>query len=259
MPSPFPGMDPYLEDPAIWPGVLAAILAAIFERLGPAVRPRYLVRYEERVYVTSEEDPGFRMIVPDVRVVERAADERLQPRSESIAITEPIKLALADPEIHERRLNIIDAQDRSIVTVIELLSPTNKVPDSFGRESFLNKRREILASGAHWCEIDLLREGERTSYLPRVPETEYLVYLSRSGQRHQGYVWPISLRDRLPVIAIPLRGNDPDVPLDLQAVIATVIERGSYDLDADYSTETNPPLKADAVNWARGITAARRA
>lgn len=145
-----------------------------------------------------------------------------------MAIAEPIKVVqLLDEEIHEKALYITDVRDRSIVTVIELLSPTNKVTGAVGRESFLRKRREVFATNAHWVEIDLLRDGVRTAHLPGIPQTEYQVYLSRGPAPRQGYVWPISIRHRLPVMGVPLRGPDPDMPLDLQAALNATIERGS--------------------------------
>ncbi len=165
--SPVPGMDPYLEDPATWTGVHVAILAAAFEQLGPAVRPRHAVRFEERVFITGDDDPGYRPVAPDVRPVERDPAAPLRPFATSAGIAEPIRVTLAAAdEVHERSLHVIDARDRSVVTVIELLSPTNKQPGSFGRASFLRKRRELLAGDAHWMKIDLLRDGLRT---PRWP------------------------------------------------------------------------------------------
>ncbi len=152
---------------------------------------------------------------------------------------------LEDDEIHERSLVIRDPRDRHLVTVIELLSPTNKVLNSFGRESFLKKRREIKSSDTHWLEIDLLRGGARTANLPRVPESDYQVYLSRAGHPRTGFAWPIRLEDRLPVITIPL-----------QEVLATVIERGSYDLDTDYNVDPIPPLTPAQKKWARKLIAA---
>jgi hypothetical protein len=138
-----------------------------------------------------------------------------------------------------------------------LLSPTNKVPGSFGRESFLQKRKEVMASGAHWIEIDLLRGGERTANPPGIPDTDYQVYLSRAGKPRRREIWPISIRDRLPVIAVPLRTPDADVPLDLQAALTRVIERGSYDLDHDYSADPVPPIDPATKAWARELIAAR--
>src|SRR5437763_876506 len=141
MPSPFPGMDPYLEDPAIWSGVHAAILGAIFERLGPAVRPKYAVRYEERVYVTSEDDPGYRAIVPDLRVIESRGSAPGPQAGSYLTIEEPVPvMQLEQEEVHERSLHIIDVRDHRVVSVIELLSPSNEVLHSAGRASFVQKR-----------------------------------------------------------------------------------------------------------------------
>ena len=258
MASPFPGMDPYLEDPATWTGVHAAILGAVFEQLGPAVRPRYAVRFEERVFVTDEDDPGYRPVVPDVRVVQRDPDETFRPSS-AAAIAEPIRVALPaiDAEVHERSLHVVDVRDRSVVTVIELPSPTNKTPHSAGRASFLRKRREVLAGGASWMEIDLLRDGLRTPRPANVPDTEYRVYLARRGLPDEAFVWPIRLQDRLPTVGVPLRGGDADVPLDLQRALSAAIERGSYDLDANYAADPVPPLTGPAGEWARAAVSGR--
>ena len=259
MASPFPGMDPYLEDPATWTGVHAAILGAVFEQLGPAVRPRYAVRFEERVFITGEEDPGYYPVVADVRVVQRDPSAGL--RTASVAtIAEPIRVTLPlDEEVHERSLHVVDVRDRSVVTVIELLSPTNKARGSAGRASFLRKRREVTSSDANWMEIDLLRDGLRTPRPTNVADTDYRVYLSRGSLPREAFVWPIRLADRLPIVAVPLREGDDDVPLDLQAAVTAAIERGSYDLDADYDVDPVPvpPLAEAAATWARGITARR--
>lgn len=257
MASPFPGMDPYLEDPAIWTGVHAAILGAISEQLGPAVRPKYAVRFEERVFVTDEDDPGFRAVVPDLRVVERDPSDRWRPSGSTAAVADPRPAVLpAEVEVHERSLHVVDVRDRSIVTVIELVSPTNKTPRSAGRASFLRKRREVLAGGANWVEVDLLRDGLRTP--ADDPATDYRVYLVRGGPPAAAFVWPIRLQDRLPPILVPLRSGDDDVPLDLQVALAAAIERGSYDLDADYTVDPVPPLAGPAAEWARAVSSRGR-
>jgi hypothetical protein len=256
MPSPFPGMDPYLEDPAIWSGVHAVFLAAVFELLGPAVRPKYAVRFEERVFIIGEDDPGYRAIVADDRVVERESESHRRLHLPGGAIAAPIRVTVPDDEeVREKSLHVIDVRDRSVVTVIELLSPTNKTPRSFGRESFLRKRWEVLAGDANWMEIDLLREGMRTPKPADAPATPYRVYLSRRGTPRESFVWPIRFEDPLPVVGVPLRGGDPDVPLDLQSALNAAVERGSYDLDTDYSVDPVPPLAGPAVEWARSVTA----
>jgi hypothetical protein len=256
MPSPFPGMDPYFEDPEVWPGFHHSFLAALKDRLGPAVRPRYFVHAEERVYVVDEEDGAYRLIVPDVRVIraKRESSRAPSPDKGGLQIAPPIQVVeLLENEVHEHFLEIVDRVDRSVVTVIELLSPTNKAPHSKGRSEVLKKRRQVYATSTNWVEIDLLREGARLANLAASADSEYQVFLSRAGDPREACVWPIQLKEKLPVIGIPLRGSDQDVPVDLQAVIDHVYDSGSYDMDFDYRAAPAPPLTIEQERWADGL------
>src|SRR5947209_4947143 len=126
MPSPFPGMDPYLENPALWPDVHHELISVVREILNTQLRPRYYVRVEERVYISDENDPGREVMIPDLRIADRplagsgsvSAATTLQT-DESVEVT-----TLLDEEIHEARLEIIDHAARQVITVIEVLSPT---------------------------------------------------------------------------------------------------------------------------------------
>lgn len=261
MASPFPGMDPYLEDPEIWSGVHAMFLGEIINQLYQRLRPKYAIRYEERVYVAEEDDPMHQPRVPDVKVFTDAhRPQRVGPRAAAspggVAIDEPIRvMPLDDPEVREKYLHVLDRKSHDVVTVIELLSPSNKTKGSAGRKSFMEKRREVFSSGAHWIEIDLLRAGARTIVLPGVPVSDYQVFLSRFGDERRGYAWPFSLRDRLPVTAVPLKDGDPDVPLNLQAVLAATIDKGSYETDFDYGSPPPFPVKAEDAAWAAEVAA----
>ncbi len=256
--SPFPGMNPYLEDARTWSGFHATFLSRIVDQVFVLLRPKYAIRFEERVYVSGEDDPG-RQIVPDIRVVAHH-DVRRQLGTSSPVTTAVIDQPLAverveDEEIHEKYLKVIDLHDRSIVAVIELLSPSNKIRGSEGRKSFIQKRREVLASSAHWIEIDLLRDGLRTANLRDITPTEYLVYLSRATVPRHDFAWAISLRAPLPVIALPLRDGDADIPIDLQQALEETIERGSYDWDFDYDTSPPVPLSLEQQSWAGKLIA----
>jgi Protein of unknown function (DUF4058) len=157
-----------------------------------------------------------------------------------------------EEEVHEAFLQVIDGVSRDVVTVIEFLSPVNKRRGSPGRESFEQKRREVMHSPSHWVEIDLLR-GRRMLRVPIPKKTgphEYLVHVSRQSQRPRGVLWPIRLFQRLPVISIPLRSGDPDTRLDLQAVLDATYDRAGYDLEIDYRKEPRPPLKTELASWA---------
>jgi hypothetical protein len=266
MPSPFPGMDPYLEDPGLWPDVHHGLISEIQAALNKQLRPKYFARVEDRVYLSDENDPGREYLIPDVQVMARPAERGafVPVLVGSAAVTgadvvEPLEVTTQiDDEIHEAYINVVDRVDRSVVTVIEVLSPTNKAAGSAGRANYVEKRRDVMSSPTHLVEIDLLRTGVPIFARQKLPLHEYLVHVSRARDdgRRRATVWPIPLTHRLPVIPIPLRHGDPDASVDLQAVLATAFERGAYDLDLDYTAETVPPLKADLAEWSRRVTGA---
>ena len=256
MPSPFPGMDPYLESPIHWPDVHHELMSVARELLNQSLRPRYHVRVEERVYVSDETDPGRRAIIPDLQVVASLAGSiwRGDSAQAGTGVCEPVVLTtLIEDEIHEARLEIIDANRQAVVTVIEILSPSNKIVGSRGRASYEQKRKEVMTSSTHLVEIDLLRDGEHLHCRELLPEADYYVHVSRRGDRPRGTVWPILLPQRLPVISIPLNPEDPDVGLDLQAVLNTAYERAAYDMVVDYCADPVPPLTGQAIEWANAM------
>jgi hypothetical protein len=247
MPSPFPGMDPYLEDPIEWPGVHTNLIVAIQELLAPQLAPHYVVRIEQRVHISSPEDPRRRATVPDVYVAEQP---QLGEHSATATLISPSPRIepLYDSEMRTRFLEVRDARGRELVATLELLSPANKAADSPGRAQYLDKRKKILCSGTHWIEIDLLRAGERPDRLDG--QSDYYALLNRGDGYGPFEVWFTDLRDRLPVIAVPLRPPHDDVPLDLQAALDTIYERAYFADSIDYSRPVPSPqlLPADA-NW----------
>jgi hypothetical protein len=255
MPSPFPGMDPYLEDPARWPDVHHELISETRAYLNQRLRPKYFVRVEERVYVSDENDPGRRAIIPDLRVTEVPGNGGIARASEAggaaLDVAEPIiATTLIEDEIHEAYLEVINTEQRHVVTVIEVTSPTNKIAGSEGRKSFLQKRQEVMNSPSHWVEVDLLREGTPIVTREILPACEYLVHVSRVEKRPEGMMWPIRLRQRLPVISVPLRPEDHETKLDLQAVFDSGYDRAAYDLEMDYRKEPRVPWPAEYVEWA---------
>lgn len=255
MPSPFPGMDPYLESPAIWPDVHHGLISQIQAQLNPSVRPTYVARVELRVYISDEDDPGREAIIPDVRI-EKPKRNGVKKRKNGggLAIAEPLIIPfLMDNEIEEARVELKHQASGKLVTVIEVLSPTNKIRGARGRSSFMNKREETLASDVHWVEIDLLRSGMPSVTRPPLQPSDYRVLVSRAESRSKAVYWPVSVREPLPVIGVPLREPDPDVPLDLGEVLRTAYERGAYDLSVDYRHKPDPPLKGDDARWAEAL------
>jgi hypothetical protein len=217
-------MDPYLEKPSRWPGIHHNFISVAQSVLTAQLRPKYFARIEERVYIADDYDDArkSKMRVPN--------DEELQ--------------------IHQAFLNVIDNESRDVVTVIEILSPTNKIAGSHGRESYEKKFQEVIYSPSHFVEIDLLR-GQRVVPLPsKFGSHEYLIHISGKRMRPRGQLYPLRLPNRLPVIPIPLKAGDPDAQLDLQLLVDQTYDRAGYDLEIDYSQDPIPPLDAEMAGWA---------
>jgi hypothetical protein len=258
MHSPFPGMDPYLEAPNIWPDVHHEMIGKIRAALNPHVLPKYTIRIETRVYVSREDDTERRPFIPDISVEKPRRSKAANAKATSLAtIDQPLIIPyVIDPTIEEAYLVIKERRTNLLVTAIEVLSPANKTPGAEGRESYMDKRAEFLAADVHIVEIDLLRAG-RPPIVPVLTPSDYRVFLSRANDRTRQRYWPIKLRDPLPVIGIPLKGDDPDVPLDLGELLNVVYESGAYESVIDYRKRCNPPLKTADARWAAKILKAK--
>jgi hypothetical protein len=255
-------MDPYLENAELWTGVHAALIARIQDQLAQTLFPRYAVNFEERVYVITPDDPAYRMIYPDVHVAGPHAASVAAPAA-GLAIAEPIPvIEQLDINVHERRLELYDPTNGSVVTVIEVLSPTNKVSGSQGRADFIAKRNQVYASTAQWMEIDLLRGGVRTASRSPAAGTEYQAFVSKFDpltNSRRGHLWPISIRRPLPVLGVPLQPGEPDAPLDLQSVFDLTYQRAMYGYRLNYAGDPPPPtMPADTLAWCRERIAANQ-
>jgi hypothetical protein len=245
-------MDPYLEDPELWGDVHHGLIAQTQAALNRRLRPKYVARVELRIYLEDDEDPARRKRIPDVRVEvgkKRSNGHAPAPRFFR-EVPEPIVAEMPLEEIEEAYLAIKHRETSALVTVIEVLSPSNKVENSAGRKSFLEKRSEVMSSDVHWVEIDLLRRGVRIPSGRSFVDSDYRVFVSRSDIRWRVKYWPISVRQRLPVIGIPLKGNDPDAPLDLGKILSTAYDVAAYDDSVDYTKPPEPPLSPADARWA---------
>lgn len=260
MPSPFRGMDPFLES-ELWTSVHFALSAEIVRQLAPRVQPKYLVLPVERMIMAMPEDIGVALAdaYPDASVVEQAGGPTLGTEASGApALVAPIRLATVVPSsIPHVTVEIRDAAGRQLVTAIEVLSPTNK--RGAGREEYLAKRARLLLSQAHLVEIDLLRRGQRVPLRDPLPPASYYVLVSRAETRPLADVWPIALGQPLPVVPIPLLPGDPDVPLDLQAVLTTAYDQLRLDLAVNYDQPPDVPLTQDEAAWADRLLATWRA
>jgi hypothetical protein len=261
-------MDPYLEGPEWW-SVHSHLANEIARYLSERLPENYIAR-AEKVYLLADSDdtppwnggsalswrPPQRR-VPDVAVV-AVADPSVGTAASVVATIEaPLQLRVAVDEPEPiMTVEVIDLSDRSLVTAIEVLSATNKVGD--GRAEYLAKRRRMLASDSHLIELDLLRSGKRVPMADPLPDYPYFALVSRVERRPTTEVWPISLRQPLPTIPVPLRTGDADVPLDLQAVLTTLYDVFRYGRELDYTKPPAVPLPPEATAWAAGLIADRR-
>ena len=256
MPSPFPGMDPYLEHPALWPGVHQGLITYMQAVLNTILPPPYVADIGERLYVVQPE----RSIYPDVVVIEHPpaippAAPEVTSTSVAAVSDPPWILTLHPVEMREVFIEILSIGDESrVVTMIEVLSPSNKTAETPGRDLYLAKQKSLLESQTHLIELDLLHYGEHTVAPPceRLLEHgtwDYLVSLHRGGQGYRYEVWAVTLRQRLPRIRVPLTDQNPDVVLDLQAVFDRCYDAAAYARRLDYRRESPIVLRQDDMAW----------
>lgn len=249
MPSPFPGMNPYLEQEDIWHDFHERFIPHIAEVIVPQVRPGYIVKIDEHIYI-HERSAAEREFLGRADVSVARSDAPAPPRP-GVGVLEAPAHGRLPVAIDVERLSFVeirDRRDRQVVTVIELLSPSNKRlgPD---REQYIAKRRQLCASNVHLVEIDLLRGGPRLP-LEDLPDCDYCILVSRAEERPRVGIWPSRLRERLPVIPIPLRAPDADARLDLQETLNRLYDAAGYE-DYIYTGTPQPPLHPDDAAWAR--------
>ncbi len=145
-------------------------------------------------------------------------------------------------EFHQVTIEVRDTLKNELVTAIELISPANKREP--GLAEYQKKRQKLMDAGVHLLEIDLIRRGTRPITHPGLPDSAYVVALTRrfSGKLE---LWPLRLQDFLPVLPVPLRDPDPDVPLELGSALAAIYDEAVYELSIDYSQKPPPPVLSD--------------
>jgi len=251
MPSPFPGMDPYLESPAFWRGFHSRFLVAISDALTEVLPQGYYAEIEQHVWLEGEDsDERISFAYPDAYVATDGNGGVSAAISVATAPTSEVTFAKPTKKKSAKFLSITDAAKNRIVTVIELLSPANKSAGE-GRESYLAKRNEYILSGTHVVEIDLLRDGDRLPLgRPKLPPADYYAFVSRAEQYPRVAVWAFTVRDLLPILPIPLKPEHGDIPLSLKVCLDTVYERTGYRNRIDYAASPESPLRKLDAAWA---------
>jgi hypothetical protein len=256
MDSPFPGMDPYLENVIYWKSVHQNLISLITFALNESLPDAFLARSEGRSYIL----PKHELIYPDAIVVRAPSEEDTPPSNLGVTtiaqtVTEPLVFEFSEQEIYEPYVSVFSADDKQVVAIIEVLSPTNKAPESTGREEYVRKQREILRNPAHLIEIDLLRGGLHTVAVPREAvlsrtDYDYIVSLRRARVKKNRFeVWPFTVQESMPTIWIPLTEGWPDFPLDLPSIWQETYRLGRWGKALDYSRDPEPALPPDDARW----------
>lgn len=244
-------MDPYLENPALWPDVHNRLIAALGDELSPLLRPNYIVALEERTYL---EEPGELVLVgrPDLTVVDRGgkSEEQSSKRSATPSVVE-VELPIA-AQVRETFLEVRTTSEGDVVTVVEVLSPANKRTGT-GRRTYLDKRELILSTRTSLVEVDLLRAGDPMPTMgPRV-RSDYSILVSRGYRRPKADLIPFGVRDRIPPFSLPLRRGEEEPVVELGRILHALYDRASYDLRIDYDREPVPPLPPEDAEWVKPL------
>jgi Protein of unknown function (DUF4058) len=254
MSCPFPGIDPYLESQHFWEDVQPSFLTYSRDVLNEILPRDYVAQLAKRIRLVELSHRAAKVVRPDIAVVEGSTkpSRRVtqQPKQAGVLTLDPVTIPLptVETEVSEVWIEIRRGSSRTPVTVIELLSPTNKTGDGF--VEYKLKRRSLIRQKIHLVELDLLLGGRRLPMDRPLPSGDYFAFVSRSQRRPDSEVYAWSLHDCLPSIPIPLLAGNPDVVLDLAAVFGTTYERGRYARLIDYAAPPSVLRKPDDRAWA---------
>jgi hypothetical protein len=259
-------MDPYVELMGDWVGFHNAFIVYCSDLLNEVLPEQYVATLEARIRFEPQADVGTgveRSRRPGVAISHRG-DAVTPPGLSTTASTtvEPVTLVQEDSsadEVRETFIEIVRVPGEQLVTVIELLSPSNKTGGGADRAAYLLKRRQLLHEGVNLVEIDLLLEGERLPMLEPLPRGDYFAFVSRAIERRRCDVYAWSIRQPLPSLPIPLLSEDPPVRLDLARVFATNYDRGRYGRLVRYGQALDLPLDDEDRHWATDLAAAATA
>jgi hypothetical protein len=252
MRSPFPGMDPYLEHPALWPDVHNSLIAAIRDELAPLVAPRYYVGLERRAYLLTPDDVVF-IGRPDIALIPRPPYDPATPTGsvQSAVGVLDVDVPMND-RVSESFLEVREVGTGLLITVLELLSPANKL-HAEGREQYVAKRADILGTRTNLVEIDLLRTGKPMQVVGGPGEGGYRILVSRGWRRPKSTLYTFGLQATIPAFPLPLRQGENEPLVDLNTILHALYDRARFDLRLDDTQPPVPPLAETDAAWSRGL------
>jgi hypothetical protein len=250
MESPFPGMDPYLEHPSLCPDVHNRLIAALADDLSERVAPRYYVGLERRTYLLKADDLVF-VGRPDIAVVSAAEVPVLAPQPATSVTVLEVEVPMQD-EVSENFLEIHEVKTGKLITVLELLSPVNKLHRQ-GREEYERKRGYVFRSWTNLVEIDLLRAGDPMPVVGAQVQSDYRILVSRGPQRPRASLIAFTLRQPIPAFMLPLLPGDDEPEVALNSILHALYRRARFYLRLDYTQLPIPPFAETDVAWAQEL------
>lgn len=248
MPSPFPGMDPYIESGGYWGEFHTHMIVEMQIELNSVLPKGYAASIDLYVWIhepTAER--RTRRVMPDAYV---SKSEKRSRKSASVA-TVSAATQIVLPSLERRRqrsIKVVDLEQERVVTAVELLSPSNKLAGE-DHDAYITKRNEYIANRVNLVEIDLLRSGGRLPMGdPRGEAGEFYVLASKAWEYPRADFWPFTLRDVIPTVTVPIVEEIDTVPFDLQATFTRVYNRYAYNDKLRYDRRLTPrPSKSDAA------------
>ncbi len=252
MTSPFPGVDPYLEAQGFWPDFHARFITYWGEALNDVLPDHYEARIDERLTLVELPAEKVKRIEPDLIITGRGPSPGAQAVPAGVETIEPVTVPLfIEEEARETFIEIRRRPDRTVVAVLELLSPANK--EEPGRRSYLDKRNALLRKRVHLVELDLLLGGHRLPLSADYPIGNYFALISHADHRPNCNVYAWAIAQRLPNLPIPLQDPDPNVWINLAELFALNFQRGRYRRSIDYTATPTLSLSPTEREWVRQV------
>lgn len=260
MPSPFPGMDPWLEGEETFPNLHERLIISMQDALNEALPPGYVATSKNRVWVDDElrREPDVALFGPDA-----PPDNGNGHTAPALAGLAMVAERLAEEPLEEPYLEILSAKGKRLVTAVEVISLTNKRAGEQGRKTYSDKQEEYWLSGVNLVEVDLLRRGPHVSATPhrrvlaRFGPFDYHVSVVLARQRPAYHAAGFKLADRLPAFAVPLEPGVQPVLIDLQPMLDRAYDRGRYAELVNYRAPADPALAPEQQAWAEGVLRAK--
>ncbi|MGL6076037.1 MAG: DUF4058 family protein [Fimbriiglobus sp.] len=247
MPSPFPGMDPWLERSDLFPDLHASLAFLVKQALNAVLPAGYSAITKNLVWSGSDQRRE-----PDASIYgDTENGDSVRKEYEGL-----LTLTQSEEPIEQPYVEILDAKSRRLVTAIEILSPSNKTRGDAGFDAYREKQAEFLAAGVNLVEIDWLRAGQHVTAIRRpalkakVPHDFHYHIAVTAFDPHRHEMAAIRLEDTLPRISIPLLPQDAPVPIDLQTLFTQAYDSSRYSVVMDYSEPPQPKLSPEDLIWA---------